>query len=153
MKKTLSIAFVLIMAMGLTACGETKEEKMVNEIVDVAQKAGENIDDQTKEMMKKALENNKEAFDNNRNEIEVIGGNSVVGFIKMYRKCLAKADTKKEATECFVSTNKKAIEMGLPDDSKNFDADEEFGDWSASAKENLLKKLEEDSKRMELMTK
>lgn len=152
MKRTLSIVFVLMLSIGLTACGETKEEKTVNNIVNIAEKSGEKVDDQTKEIMKNAI-NNSEDF---QNEIadEMVKMPKIIKVFKVYRKCLGDADDKDEAITCYEEADKMADDLGIEEDNEDeFNADEEFGDWSTEKKKSVLSEMDMDMKNMEQFMK
>lgn len=152
MKKTLSIVFVLMLSIGLTACGETKEEKTVNNIVNITEKSGEKVDDQTKEIMKNTINNSKDF----QNEIadKMAQMPKIIKFFKAYRECLGDADDKDDAIECYKEAKKMADDLGIEEDNEeNFDADEEFGDWSTEKKKSVLSEMDMDMKNMEQFMK
>jgi len=148
MKKILSIGFVLMLAISLTACGETKEEKVINNIVE---KSGEKVDDQTKEIIKDALNNSKEFQDDIANTMSQMP--KIIKVSKSYQDCLESADTKNEAIECYQESDKYADELGIIEEDYEFNPDEEFGDWTAEDKTHLLTELKEDLKRAEQFIK
>ena len=151
MKKILSISFVLILAIGLTACGETKEEKAVNNAVNnisnMAERNGEKVDDQTKEMMKNALNSSKEFQQDVANEMAQMP--KIIKVTKSYRNCLSDADDKDEAIECYNDADKLADELGIVQDDEELNADEEFGDWTADDKAKLIDEMDQSLKEIE----
>ena len=145
MKKTLLISLTLMIAVGLSACGKTQKEnavdKMVDKAVNVAENTGKKVDEKTKEAMKDMVKGSEEAtgminkkMDKMKIELEVS---------RVYKKCLKSAMSKNAAIKCFEKANKLAVKSGLADGSEKFDADAQFGDWSAERKAKLLKELDD----------
>lgn len=147
MKKVFSIVFVLFMALGLTACGETTEEKAVNNLIE---KVGENADDQTKALIKDAINNSEEL------QQELVGEMAQIGLIakvaKVYHACLVEADDKGDAIECYEDADKLADKIGIIEEDDEFNPDEEFGDWTPEEKSQLLAEMEAGLKFFEERT-
>ena len=159
MKKLLSIGFVLMLTIGLTACGETQEEKnekTVDKIIEMAEETGENVDDKTKEMMKDAFANSNELVNQVEEEMNKLKEElpSTLKIMKFYRDCLEDADDKDDAIECYEEADEYADELGIiEEDDEELDPEEEFGDWTAQDKERLLAEMDEGLKMMEQFTK
>jgi hypothetical protein len=151
MKKILSIGFVLMIAIGLTACGETKEEKIVNNIIDITEKAGEKVDDQTKEILNNVVKNSPEFQKQIANEMAQMP--STLKVAKFYRDCLSDAEDKEDAIECYNDADKMAQDLGLPEDPEEFNADEEFGNWSEETRQQFISEMDNDLKLMEQFMK
>jgi tetratricopeptide (TPR) repeat protein len=152
MKKILSISFVLILAIGLTACGETKEEKIADNIIDMAEKTGEKMNDQTKEIFKDAIENSPEFQKEIADEMAQLP--KVMKVAKSYRSCLADADDKDDAIECYEEADEYADKLGIiEEDEEDLNPEEEFGEWTAEDKAKLLAEMDEGLKFFEQMNK
>ena len=145
MKKTILLGLVLMMAVSLAACGKTKQESAVDEAVnraiDIAESTGKKVDEKTKETMKDMIKGSEEATSADNDKMDKMKTELKVS--KVYRKCLEKANSKNAAVNCFEKANKLAIKSGLSDGSDDFNADRQFGDWSAEKKASLLKELGE----------
>lgn len=141
-------------AISLSACGvtkETKEEKAVNALINLAEESGEKIDDQTKDIIKEALESSDELMSEISDEIAQIP--QILKVAKSYRDCLADADKKKEAIKCYEEAEEMADDLEIVDEYEDEDdelnADEEFGDWTAEDKAKALAEMDEGLKMME----
>ncbi len=157
MKKVLLISLTFVLAIGLTACGETKEEKVekavdktVDQMVDMAENAGETIDPNAKEMMKEVLNNNESFQQEMASEMDQLP--KIAKVARFYRDCLADADSKGEAIECYEDADDMADDLGIVgEDDEALNADEEFGDWTPESKKRVLMEMDEGLKYFEQM--
>ncbi len=175
MKKLLTITFVLALAVSLTACGQTETEKRGNELADkVAEKLDKVTTMTNDEMADKMAEGMKEAMgDEYSDEVgdsmkEALANGNAMGAMKdelnkmkenlpksiqvmtFYKSCLEEAETKEGAIICYKKADELSDELGLPDEEdKEFNPDEEFGDWTEVDKKATLATLELGLKSME----
>ncbi len=179
MKKHLLLLTVLPMLL-LTGCGDTTEEekiqdKVVDEGLELIKGLGEMVQDgaSNEDIGKEALNKMAEGVVNIGEEVpdgtmEKIGENiktemakmqeelpKTIELLKVYKKCLSSADSKSDAVTCYEKTDKLAKKMGIEEDEDededDFDAEDEFGEWTAEDKKKTLSELDMGLSFMEAM--
>ncbi len=168
MKKYLLLA--IIPALFLTGCGdETAEKKVQDKAIDEGLELFKDLGEMVKkgssneDIGKEALSGMMEGAGNVAEEIpaetkEEIGENikeemakmqeelpKTIKLLKVYKKCLTSADSKKDAIKCYEETDKLAKKMGInekEDEEDDFNADDEFGEWTAEDKKKTLSELD-----------
>jgi len=75
-------------------------------------------------------------------DIEMKKMPEMITVASFYKSCLARAQTKDEAVQCYKVSNRKAQALGVPSDEKTFNPDAEFGVWDAQKKREVLQALQ-----------
>jgi hypothetical protein len=134
MKKILTMSMLLTLTVAMTACFSKKEETPpteidVDEVVElVIEEAGDDLDDQEKQLIKDMI-NNTEVKEKIEEETEEVAEEmeSTMEVMLFFRGCLEDADTKKSAVKCYEKADDLAEELGIDEEDDNdFDTEEEF---------------------------
>lgn len=156
MKKLLSISLVLIFALSLSACGKTKTEKATKKTTEdyidtMLEVSDEEVSDEEREVIKNALNNSDDFAQQIEEEMKQLP--AMLQVATTYRDCLKDASSKKKAIKCYEKADKMANDLGIEEDeefaNEEFNADEEFGDWTDEEKEAIVSEMTESLKFME----
>ncbi len=140
MKKVILGVFVLMMAVSLTGCGETKQEKAVDDFT----KKIEDLDKDMTREMKKAGEEIKKGEEKTRKEVESMKNSKneksaaeKLEETKDLKKCLTKAAAKSSALDCYRTFGNEDFKDGDAA-ATNLGIDE----WTPEDKQRSLKQTD-----------
>ena len=145
MKKVVVISFVLMMAIGLAGCGKSKQEKALDDFTDKMEGLNKDMMSEMKKM-EKTMEKKEAAMEKRSKKkvkkTEKTTAQNLEG-MKGLKKCIVKADSKKEALDChrelddFTNDEAAAINTGI-------------NEWTKADKEKVIKRTDNLIKLLEM---
>ncbi len=141
------------------ASNEEIGKEALNKVAEgFASLSGEDIPELSEET-KKALGENTETMkkigENMKTEMEKMQEDlpKTIELLKSYKKCLENAGSKGDAIKCYEKTDKMAKKLGIGDEEEedDFNADEDFGEWTPEDKKSAISELDMGLSFMEAM--